>query len=97
MREYAVKNRDVVTFNCVDEQSKVEPNSAIATGVRGRKSIMPSDALLGALNHDVDSKGSVTLAVNVPEELDTFYRGQVTVSLKDSVLQPTSFLDMPQR
>ena len=96
MREYAVKNRDVVTFVCVDDKSKIyygEPNLAISSGVRGKKSIVPSSTVLGALDH-VNSKGSltpsVTLAVDISEELDTFYRGQVTVSLKDSVLQPSS-------
>jgi len=97
MREYAVKNKEVVNFVCVDEKSKIdfgEPNLAISSGVRGKKSMIPSSTLLGALDHDVNSKGSltpsVTLAVDIPEELDTFYRDQVTICLKDSVLQPSS-------
>lgn len=45
--------------------------------------------------HDVMSKGSITpsvcLNVDLPEEKDgSFYRGEVTVTYKDSVLQAIS-------
>ena len=63
MRQYAVNNREVTTFLCVNDKSKVdygEPNHAISSGVRGKKSIVPVLTVLGALDHDVNSKGSFT-------------------------------------
>ena len=55
---------------------------------------MPCTTVSGSLDHDISSKGSFTpfvcLEVDIPDELDSFYRGQVTVLLKDSVLQASS-------
>ena len=97
MRNIAVKYRENVTFLSIDDKSKVdfgEPNLAISAGVRGKKSIVPLTTVLGALDHDVQSKGSLTLSVclnvDVPEEMGTFYQGQVTVILKDAVFQPST-------
>ena len=97
MRQYAVNNREVTTFLCVNNKSKVdygEPNHATSSGVRGKKSIVPVLTVLGALDHNVNSKGSftplVSLEVEIPDERDSFDQGQVTVALKDSVLQPSS-------
>ena len=96
MRQYAVSNREVTTFLCVNDKSKIEhgePNHAISSRVRGKKSIVPVSTVLGALDHNINSKGSFTpsisLEVEIPDELDSFYRGQVTVALKKSVLQPS--------
>ena len=74
-----------------------EPGCAFPTRVCGRKSIFPTTSTLGALDHDVNQKGSltptVTLACKIPECVDeSFYSGQVFVVFKDSVFQPsTSF------
>ena len=50
--------------------------------------------MLGALDHNVNTKGSFTssfsLEVETTDEFDSSYRGQVTVALKDPVLQPSS-------
>ena len=50
--------------------------------------------MLGALDHNVNIKGSFTssfsLEVETTDEFDSSYRGQVTVALKDPVLQPSS-------
>ena len=94
-REYAVQFREEVTFVCVDDKSKVdfgEPGLAVQTGVRGKKSIVPVGLTLSALDHDVQSKGSITpsvcLSVKVPDDISgSFYNGQVTVSYKDSVFE----------
>ena len=90
MRESAVKNKEMITFICVNHKAKVdyqEPNLAISSGVRGKKSIVPCTTALGSFDHDINSKGSITasvcLEVDIPDELDTFYMGQVTVLLKD--------------
>ncbi|XP_062603864.1 uncharacterized protein LOC134265655 [Saccostrea cucullata] len=100
MREYSVMNRDETCFICLDDKAKIdygEPGLAISSGVRGKKSIVPVSTALCALDHDVASKGSLTpsvaLVVDIPESgsrTDTFYRGQVYVTLKDSVFQPST-------
>lgn len=98
MRCFAVKYRHSTTFLCVDDKSKIdfgEPGLAMSSGVRGKKSLVPVSALLGALDHDQQQKGSLTpsvyLNVEIPETVeDTFYRGQVSVLLKDSVFQPST-------
>lgn len=80
----------------VDDKAKVdigEPGLAISTGVRGKKSIVPMGFNLSALDHDMQSKGSVTpsvcLDVGIPKEKnELFYRGTVNVGFKDSVFQP---------
>lgn len=58
----------------------------------GLKSIVPSPSRLAALDHDQQSKGSVTpsvcLNVDLPSEKGgSFYRGEVTVCYKDSVFE----------
>ena len=98
MRHFAVLNRDNVSFFCVDDKSKVdfgEPGNAISSGVRGKKSIVPTTSNLSALDHDQSSKGSITpsvsLLVDLPtEENGSFYSGKVFVKYKDSVFQPSS-------
>ena len=97
MRQYTLNNREVATFLYVDDKSKIDygkPNHAISPGVRGKKSIVPVSTVLGALDHNVNSKKSFTLSVSleveIPDKLASFYQGQATVALKDCVLQPSS-------
>ena len=95
---YAVKYREYVTFLSIDDKAKLnygEPGLAISTGVRGKKAIVPVNHVLGALDHDVNSKGSLTPSVylNVdipPDEDQSFYSGNVTILLKDDVYQSSS-------
>lgn len=88
--------------NCLllsaDDKAKVslgEPGLAISTGVRGKRSIVPQNITLAALDHDVQQKGSITpsvlLDISIPEYIeDSFYRGRVTIALKDAVFEPSS-------
>lgn len=89
-----------IIFISKDDKAKVdfgEPGQLLSTGVRNRKSLAPMNLNLGALDHDMNSKGSVTpsvtLIVNLPADpSESFYRGDVHITLKDSVFQPsTSF------
>ena len=97
LRELAVKNRDSCMFISCDDKAKVnfgEPGSAISSGVRGKKTIVPKTTTLGSLDHDVDHKGSiiptVTMFCDIPEDISgTFYRGNVHVAFKESVFQPS--------
>ena len=98
MKEMAVKERDTAIFLSCDDKATIdygEPGHLLSTGVRGRTSITPSSSLLGALDHDVKKRGhiipSVILNVDIPEDIsESFYRGQVSVSLKDSVFNPSN-------
>lgn len=97
-REYAVQFREYCHFICMDDKPKVdfgEPGLYASSGVRGKKSIVPTNSNLSCLDHDVQNKGSLTpsvvLDVDVPEDVsDSFYRGQVTLTIKDSVFEPSS-------
>ena len=98
MKQYTIKYKEESNMVCLDDKSKVdfgEPGLAIASGVRGKKSIVPLASTLSALDHDINSKGSLTpsvcLNVDTPHEIGTsFYRGQVSVTLKDSIFQPST-------
>lgn len=66
MRQYAMEFKDLVTFLCVDDKSKVdfgEPGQAVSSGVRGKKSIVAVNSMLSALDHDQGTKGSLTPSV----------------------------------
>ena len=87
-------------FLSCDDKAKIDygkPGYALSTGVRGTKSIVPTASTVGALDHDINQKGSltptVTLACKIPESIEkSFYCGQVFVTSKDLVFQPsTSF------
>ena len=43
-----------------DDKAKIdfgEPGCMLSTGVRGKKTLVPTTSVLGALNHDVNQKG----------------------------------------
>lgn len=98
MREYSVLYRDETTFVCLDDKSKLdfgEPSLALSSGVRGKKAIVPLNSMLSCLDHDCQSKGSLTpsvcLDVDIPDANDeSFYRGKVTLGMKDSVFQSSN-------
>ena len=99
MRQAAVSlGGDKVAVYFVDDKAKVpigEPGLPISTGVRGKQSLVCSGTTLAALDHDVSSKGSITPAVmlqpSVPKSNDeSWYQGQVTMSLNDAVFQMSS-------
>lgn len=97
-KEYAVQYREETAFICVDDKCKIdfgEPGQYIQTGVRGKKAIIPADTTLAALDHDKQSKGSLTPSVCLQVELPTdingsFYRGNVSVCYKDSVFEAST-------
>lgn len=66
IKQYAVKYRTQSTFICMDDKAKVdfeEPGFALSPGVRGKESIVPTNSELCALDHDVNSKGSLIPSV----------------------------------
>ena len=90
--------RDDVTFVCFDDKSKVdfgEPTMSISSSVRYKKAIFPIGSLLSCLDHDCESKETLTpsvcLDVDIPSEKnESFYLGQVSVVMMDSVFQPST-------
>ena len=97
MREMAVNNKeDSILLSC-DDKAKVlvgEPNLPISSGVRGKRSICPAGITISALDHDVNQKGaivpSVMLDIEVNDMKQSFYKGQVILTLKDSVFEASS-------
>ena len=94
----SIKFKETSLFLSCDDKAKIdhgEPCCTLSTGVRERKSIVPLSSSLQALDHDVNQKGSITPTVNLLVDItddinESFYRGQVSVCLKDSVFQPDS-------
>ena len=79
MRECVFELRVIKTFLCVDDNAKIdfgELSLTLSLGVSGKKLIVPAATTLGALEHDVNSKGSlkpsVCIKVKTIEEYDTF-------------------------
>ena len=57
MREMAIEHKENCLFISYDDKAKVdsgEPGTALLTGVRGKKSLIPINSTLGALDHDVN-------------------------------------------
>ena len=85
-------------FVCLDDKAKVpfgEPKQVVSTGVRNRPGIAVGGAHILALDHDQASKGSLTPSVvlecEIPESTTgSFYRGNLHVFVKDTVLQPST-------
>lgn len=83
-----------------DDKAKVpfgNPGSLVSTGVRGKQTIVPASSTLCALDHDMQSVGSITPSVylncDIPDTINSsFVRGDVTIVLNDSVfMQSTPF------
>lgn len=97
LKERAVQMSANVQLVCCDDKAKVpigEPGVAVSTGVRGKQTIAPVSTTLGALDHNMTKASltpSVILKVAIPDSADScFVRGQVTISVNDSVYQPAS-------
>ena len=84
----------------MDDKAKIkfgEPGHIIQTGVRGKTSIALATSTLMSEDHDTHNKGSITPSVildvniRIPEDADdSFYRGDVTTILKDSVFNASN-------
>ena len=98
-KEYAVLLHRHVVLVSVDDKATVpvgEPGLPINTGVRGHRSLVLTESFVGALDHDFHLHGvvpSVALVISIPDSpRDSFHRGQVYVSNKNKVTQPSSAL-----
>lgn len=87
LKEMAIEKREHCALLFCDDKAKVsigEPGNPVSTGVRGKKTIVPSSSILVSLDHDM-TKASLTPSID-----DSFVRGQVTVTVNDSVFQMSS-------
>ena len=60
LRELAVQNCEKCVFISYDDKAKIdfdEPGALVSSGVRGKRSIIPTTSMLDALDHDVGQKG----------------------------------------
>ncbi|XP_062616566.1 uncharacterized protein LOC134278262 [Saccostrea cucullata] len=97
LKSFAVEEAEQCMMVCCDDKAKVpigDPGTAVSTGVRGKKSIVPTSSTLVALDHDMTRCSltpSVVLQCQVPKSVDkSFVRGKVFTVLNDSVFQPAS-------
>lgn len=97
LKEMAIEMREHCALLFCDDKAKVsigEPGSPVSTGVRGKKTIVPSSSTLVSLDHDMTKASltpSVILHCKIPGSInDSFVRGQVTVTVNDSVFQMSS-------
>ena len=61
LREMAIMYRGECVLLSCDDKTKVdfgEPGAVLSTGVRGKKSLIPTTSILGALDHDVSQNGT---------------------------------------
>lgn len=98
MKEMAVLLKEEAEFICLDDKSIIpvgEPGNPVASGVRAHnKALVPTGVKLAALDHDFHIHGavpSVLFHVDIPDaSADSFYSGEIHVTVKDKVFQPSS-------
>ncbi|KAK6175856.1 hypothetical protein SNE40_014236 [Patella caerulea] len=99
LKEFCVKFRDFCTVLCIDDKVQVklgESGFPIACTDRGRAAVVhvPSQEQHSAGDHDFSAfklTPSATLCVDIPEKVDgSFYRGQLSVCVKDAIFQHSS-------
>jgi hypothetical protein len=98
MRLFAIKYRNYCSLICANDKHKVPIGEGIATnsGVRNKSSLVSANMELTSSDHDF-TKLSLTPSViffcDIPTCIsDSFYSGQVYVSYKNTVFQPSSAL-----
>ena len=97
LKDFCVRFRSHLHFISVDDKAIVPVGSgqAVSTNVRriGR-SLVAGDTPLYALDHDYHVAGlvpSVALNILIPDDKnDSFYKGKLTVSVKDKFFSPSS-------
>lgn len=97
LKSFAVEEAERCMMVCCDDKAKVpigDPGASVSTGVRGKKSIVPTSSTLIALDHDMTRCSltpSVVLQCEVPKSVDkSFVRGKVFIVLNDSIFQTAS-------
>ena len=97
LKEMSIELKEKALLMFCDDKAKVpfgDPGSAVSSGVRGKKTIVPRTTTLASLDHDMTKASltpSVLLRCSVPETINgSFVRGKVTTVVNDSVFQQAS-------
>jgi hypothetical protein len=96
LREFCIKYRQWTCLISADDKHKVPigEDIEVSTGVRNRRSLVPQDSILAASDHDFTKLSltpSVTFFISIPNDISgSFYDGQVFVSYKDTVFEPST-------
>lgn len=84
LKAFAIEEKEKCILICCDDKAKVpigEPGLSVSTGVRGKRSIVPTTSTLVALDHDMTKCSltpSVVLKCNIPSSLDkSFVQGNI--------------------
>jgi len=95
LRLFAIKYHNYCSLICADDKHKVPIGEGIATssGVRNKPSLVLANMELTSSDHDF-TKFSLTPSViffcDIPKDIsESFYNGQVYVSYKNTVFQPS--------
>ena len=96
-REQAILLRDNSMFACLDDKHRIpvgEPGYPVASVERGRRVIVSRNTDFLVADHDFTRFSivpSVTLFVDIPDEIsESWYTGQVYVTLKEGSMEPSS-------
>ena len=96
LREFCIQYRQWTCLISADDKHKVPigEDVAVSTGVRNRRSLVAQDSILAAADHDFTKLSltpSVIFFISIPNDIsESFYNGQVFVSYKDTVFEPSS-------
>ena len=97
MQEMAIEHKENCLFVSCDDKAKVDyakPGTALTTGVRGKKSLIPINSTLGVFDQNLNQKRSVTPTVSLlckVTDIDrSFYQGTLIATLKDSFFQASN-------
>ncbi|CAG8523511.1 4076_t:CDS:2, partial [Scutellospora calospora] len=96
-KEFAVKFRNLTNLVFLDDTHRCkvgEPGFPVAAVERGKRVVISKDSTFVVGDHDYTKTGivpSVTMICDIPESIDgDFYNGNVYISLKDPIFQPSS-------
>lgn len=94
LKEFAVLHRDFCVLLSVDDKNHIpvgEPGVPIATIYRSKKAATHVNIPNIAAAHKCKFSPSVAIVIEVLEDVSgDFYNGQVTVTLKDTIFQPSN-------
>lgn len=99
LREFSIKFQSFCTFWSLDDKHQIkvgEPGYPVATVERGRQVLVSKDQAFPVGDHDFIKfkiTPSVAFKIQIPDSIDkSFYDGHVYVTLKNTILQPSSHM-----
>ncbi len=99
LREFAIQFGEHTAFVSQDDKHFVkvgEPGNPVAAVDRGRQVVVARDIAMAVSDHDFTKSKiipSVSLVSEIPEDINqSFYTGQVCVTLKEGIFEPSSCL-----